>query len=119
MAAQMFQDCAFIAVTTTDLVSVREFWVTLLGFPVVREDDEFLMVNACGVRICFDLPEGDIHQPGTDAVIGLKVEDLEVTLEALAARGVRAAGGPFQDHHGKWAKLLDPDGRTVIVTERG
>ena len=116
----MFEECAFIAVTTADLAQTKRFWVTLLGCAVVREDENYLMVDAGGVRLCFDLPNGDDHQqPGSDPVIGLKVKSLDAALEALANRGIRAAAGPFDDRHGKWAKLLDPDGRTVILTESG
>ena len=116
----MFEECAFIAVTTKDLAQTKQFWVTLLKCRVVREAVNYLMVDAGGVRLCFDLPNGEDHQrPGSDPVIGLKVKDLDAALDALSNSGVRAAGGPFDDRHGKWAKLLDPDGRTVILTERG
>jgi catechol 2,3-dioxygenase-like lactoylglutathione lyase family enzyme len=119
-AKVMFEECAFIAVTTADLEQAKRFWVTLLGCAVVREDKNYLMVDAGGVRLCFDLPNGDDHQqPGSDPVIGLKVKDLDAALEALSNSGIRAIAGPFDDRHGKWAKLLDPDGRTVILTERG
>jgi catechol 2,3-dioxygenase-like lactoylglutathione lyase family enzyme len=116
----MFENCAFIAVTTANLAEAKRFWVTLLGFPIIREGDNYLMVDACGVRLCFDLPDGGDHQePGADGVIGLKVRELDAALAALASRGIQAAAGPFEDSHGKWAKLLDPDGRSVILTERG
>jgi catechol 2,3-dioxygenase-like lactoylglutathione lyase family enzyme len=119
-AKVMFEECAFIAVTTADLAQTKRFWVTLLECSVVREDENYLMVDAGGVRLCFDLPNGDDHQqPGSDPVIGLKVKNLNAALETLSNRGIRAAAGPFDDRHGKWAKLLDPDGRTVILTERG
>lgn len=116
----MFEECAFIAVTTTDLAQAKQFWVTTLECPIVREDENYLMVDAGGVRLCFDLQNGDDHQqPGPDPVIGLKVKNLDEALETLSNRGVVALGGPFDDHHGRWAKLLDPDGRAVILTERG
>jgi catechol 2,3-dioxygenase-like lactoylglutathione lyase family enzyme len=116
----VFEECAFIAVTTADLAQARRFWVTLLEFPIVREDENYLMVDVGGVRLCFDVPDGDIHQtPASDPVIGLKVKDLDAELAVLASRGIRPAEGPFKDHHGTWAKLLDPDGRAVILTERG
>jgi hypothetical protein len=44
----MFEECAFIAVTTTDLAQAKQFWVTLLGFAIVREDENYLMVDAGG-----------------------------------------------------------------------
>jgi len=115
----MFEEFAFIAFTTIDLAKAKRFWVTLLGFPIVREDENYIMVNACGVRLCFDLPDGEDHQsPGSDGVVGLKVKDLGSALSTLASRGVEAIAGPFDDEHGKWAKLLDPEGRSVIITER-
>ena len=116
----MFEECAFIAVTTKDLAQAKQFWVTTLEFTIVREDENYLMVDAGGVRLCFDLPNGDDHQqPEPDPVIGLKVKNLDGALETLSKRGIVAVGGPFDDHHGRWAKLLDPDGRAVILTERG
>jgi catechol 2,3-dioxygenase-like lactoylglutathione lyase family enzyme len=117
----MFEELAFIAFTTADLAQVKRFWVTLLGFPIVREDENYLMVDARGVRLCFDLPDGDDHRaPSSDGVVGLKVKDLAASLAALESRGVRAVISPVDnDDHGKWAKLLDPDGRSVILTERG
>jgi len=116
----MFEECAFIAVKTADLAQAKRFWVMLLEFPIIREDDNYLMVDAGGVRLCFDLPSSDVHQtPGSDPTIGLRVKDLDAGLTVLASRGIRPAEGPFEDHHGKWAKLLDPDGRAVILTERG
>jgi catechol 2,3-dioxygenase-like lactoylglutathione lyase family enzyme len=116
----MFEESAFIAFTTSDLVDAKRFWVTQLGFPIVREDENYLMVDACGVRLCFDLPDGNDHRaPSSDGVIGLKVKDLNAALTALGGRGIVAVAGPFDDHHGKWAKLVDPDGRSVILTERG
>ena len=116
----MFEQPAFIAFTTADLAQAKRFWVTLLGFQIVREDETYLMVDACGVRLCFDLPDGENHRtPGSDGVIGLKVTDVDAALTALRHRGVEAVAGPFDDHHGKWVKLIDPDGRSVVLTEEG
>jgi len=116
----MFEESAFIAFTTLDLVHAKRFWVTQLGFPIVRAAENYFMVDACGVRLCFDLPDGDDHRSASsDGVIGLKVKDLGAALTWLRSRGIEAVAGPFDDQHGKWAKLVDPDGRSVILTERG
>ena len=116
----MFEQSTFVAFTTLDLVHAKRFWVTQLGLAIVREAENYLMVDACGVRLCFDLPDGDDHRaPSSDGVIGLKVKDLDSALKVLQTRGVETVAGPFDDHHGKWAKLVDPDGRSVILTERG
>jgi catechol 2,3-dioxygenase-like lactoylglutathione lyase family enzyme len=114
----MFEETAFIAFTTADLVQAKRFWVILLGFPIVREDENYLMVDACGVRLCFDLPDGGEHRtPVSDGVVGLKVQDVDAVLTTLRSRGVEAVSGPFKGDQGRWAKLVDPDGRTVILTE--
>jgi hypothetical protein len=96
----MFEESAFIAFTTLDLVHAKGFWVTQLGFPIVRAAE--LFHGGClWVRLCFDLPDGDDHRsPSSDGVIGLKVKDLGAALTALRSRGIEAVAGKFDDQQG-------------------
>ncbi len=115
----MFERYSFVAVTTKDLPVARRFWVDQLGCPVTEEcPGEFLIVDAGGLRLCFDLPDGEIHFPGsTDPVIGLKVCSLQAVLDTLAARGITEGAAPVSTPKGSYAIIHDPDGRAVVLTE--
>lgn len=110
---------SFVALTTTDLVGQRAFWVDQLGFEVSEEKQgEFFIVNAGGLRLCIDLADGDVHiSGGKDPVIGLKVDSVQKTLAALAARGVAVPEDQISVQRGSYAVVRDPDGRAVIPTE--
>jgi len=110
---------SFVALTTTDLARQRAFWVDQLGFPVTEEaPGDFFIVDAGGLRLCFDLADGDIHVAGgTDPVVGLKVERIEDALAILRERGVQASSTATPAERGRYAVLRDPDGRAVILTE--
>ena len=76
------------------------------------------MVDAGGLRLCVDREDGEDHRTGGgDPVIGLLVRDVAATLSALAARGVVADQGPVAGTRGAWARLRDPDGHTLVITE--
>jgi catechol 2,3-dioxygenase-like lactoylglutathione lyase family enzyme len=115
----MFERYSFVAMTTADLGRARSFWVGQLGFPVIEEDPgRFFMVDAGGLRLCVDAPDGDSHDTASsDPVIGLKVASVSRTLAAMAQRGLRPAKGPLPRGRGSYAVILDPDGREVILTE--
>ncbi len=119
VSRRLFDKCAFVAVTTRDLARARKFWVDRMGFPVVQQKrGDFFMIDAAGVRLCFDLADGETHRLGSfDPVIGLKVESLERALAGLARRGVRPTRAPVATAGGRYAELKDPDGRTVVLTE--
>lgn len=115
----MFERYSFVATTTTNLAEAREFWVSKLGLPVREEQPgEFFIVDAGGLRLCVDLPDGQIHKGGsTDPVLGLKVATLEPVLAELSARGIRSDAGIESGAHGRFAVIHDPDGRDIILTE--
>ena len=116
----MLGDNSFVAVTTRDLGRARGFWVEQLGFPIVKEKPgQFFMVDAGGLRLCFDLPDGDVHSTGgTDPAIGFRVPSVDDAAAALRERGLVIAkeSGPG-DEHGRWVEIRDPDGRAVIIAE--
>jgi catechol 2,3-dioxygenase-like lactoylglutathione lyase family enzyme len=114
----LFEECAFITLTTADLGRARDFWVVKLGFPVIHEDEHYFIIDAGGTRLCFDLPDGAARQSGSHPSIGLKVKRLEDAMTALEQRGVQISARFLEDSRGRWAELHDPDGRTVILTER-
>ncbi len=71
-----------MTITTSDLSRAREFWVSKLGLPVTEEQaGHFFVVDAGGLPLCVDLPDGNIHKAGgADPILGLKVSTLEPVL---------------------------------------
>jgi catechol 2,3-dioxygenase-like lactoylglutathione lyase family enzyme len=110
---------SFVAITTSNLAAARAFWVERMGFAITEEETgHHFIVDAGGLRLCVDGPDGDMHRTGsTDPVLGLKVSSLAKTLTDLARKGIRPTRGPIAAAKGSWATLQDPDGRTVILTE--
>lgn len=110
---------SFVALTTTDLRRQRAFWVDQLGFPVTEEKPgEFFIVDAGGLRLCVDVADGDVHVAGgKDPVVGLRVDSVQKTLAALAARGLAVPESATAAPGGSYAVVRDPDGRAVILTE--
>jgi predicted enzyme related to lactoylglutathione lyase len=110
---------SFVALTTTNLVRQRAFWVDQMGFEVSEEHpEEFLIVDVGGLRLCVDLADGDVHiAGGKDPVIGLKVDSVATALAVLAGRGVAVPKEPTITPRGSFAVIRDPDGRAVILTE--
>jgi catechol 2,3-dioxygenase-like lactoylglutathione lyase family enzyme len=50
-------------------------------------------------------------------MINYRVDDLEALLAALAAEGVEIVGGPDTEENGKFAWILDPEGRKIELWE--
>ena len=117
--APPFERYAFVAVTTTDLARARAFWVGAFGCRVTEDSPgHHFIVDVGGLRLCVDLEDGDVHRAGGgDPVVGLHVASLDKALAALAARGVRPVEPPSRGERGAWARLVDPDGRAVVLTE--
>jgi catechol 2,3-dioxygenase-like lactoylglutathione lyase family enzyme len=105
----LFERYAFVAITSTDLAAARRFWVDQLGCAVTEDrPGEFFIVDAGGLRLCIDRPDGGVHRAGgSDPTIGLKVAAVDAVLTALAAR--RWEERPQIVHAGR--------GRSVMLTE--
>ena len=50
-------------------------------------------------------------------MINYRVDDLDALLAALAAEGVEIVGGPDTEENGKFAWILDPEGRKIELWE--
>src|SRR5438105_3788068 len=104
----LFTRNSFIAVTTDNLPKIKKFWVEQLGCSIDQErPGEFLMVDAGGVRLCFDLPDGEVHRlpSNPDTVIGLHVESLESLLVVLNTFGIPILEGPKGTAGRRWLRV--------------
>lgn len=50
-------------------------------------------------------------------MVNYRVDDLEALLPQLEAEGVEVVGGPDTEENGKFAWILDPDGRKIELWE--
>src|SRR2546427_46367 len=91
----MVERYSFVAITTSDLDRVRQFWVNALGFPITEEEaGHFFIVDAGGLRLCVDLADDDIHKTGgSDPAIGSKVQSVSEVLSQLANLGMLSCCG--------------------------
>ena len=114
---------AFIPVT--DIATARSFYESALDLPVVEDSPFALVVNANGTRVRITPVPGFRPQPFT--IAGWEVADIDSTVAALGARGVRFIhyDGIDQRADGVWtspsgdlvAWFADPDGNTLSLTE--
>jgi predicted enzyme related to lactoylglutathione lyase len=50
-------------------------------------------------------------------MINYRVDDLEALLPVLREEGVEVVDGPVQEENGKFAWILDPEGRKIELWE--
>ena len=50
-------------------------------------------------------------------MVNYRVDDLEALLPVLEAEGVRVVGGPDREENGKFAWIVDPEGRKIELWE--
>ena len=62
--------------------------------------------------------DSDYFKPsGKDWMMNLMVDDLDGMLERIAAEGVALEGEPATEPYGKFAWIMDPDGRKIELWE--
>jgi len=112
---------AFVA--TTDTARAREFYEGVLGLTVIDDDGFACVVEAHGTTVRITaVPE---RAAAAYTVLGWKVDDLDATIDRLAAGGVAFLrfDGMTQDDRGAWtapggdriAWFADPDGNTLSL----
>jgi catechol 2,3-dioxygenase-like lactoylglutathione lyase family enzyme len=113
MPAVPIERFQFFTIWTKDLAASRNFYVEILGFPILREQaGNFFQVEIAGVPICVDLhPEGGPAQPNQ---IGIEVSSLEATIGTLREKGLEVHQGIRPGSEGAWAAVKDPDGHELI-----
>lgn len=58
--------------------------------------------------------ESDYFKPSdSDFMMNLMVDDLDAMIEQIKAEGVELEGEPMTESYGKFAWIMDPDGRKV------
>jgi predicted enzyme related to lactoylglutathione lyase len=117
---------AFSGFAVDDIGKAKQFYSETLGLEVTEEND-LLTLHIAGDRPILVYPKPD-HTPATFTILNFPVEDIESTVDQLAARGVdfeRYEGTPIAtDEKGIFrgggpliAWFTDPAGNVLSVVE--
>jgi catechol 2,3-dioxygenase-like lactoylglutathione lyase family enzyme len=122
----MINRIRFIGITVTDIHQALDFYVSKLGFRVVRQmplpgDNQFVMVapHDDGSQLVFSLPApGRTHLP--NSTISFETGDVRATCTELTEWGVKFTRQPAQTPWGGWeAVFVDPFENSFMLQEGG
>lgn len=85
------QSPAFSGFSTNDIAAAKKFYAETLGLDVT-EDHGMLQLHLATGGAVLIYPKGD-HQPATFTVLNFPVDDIDVAVDALAARGIQFQRG--------------------------
>ena len=111
---------------TTNGARAREFYVGVLGLPVISDDAFALALDANGTML--RIQKLEVFAPHPFTTLGWEVVDIDNAVDELSKRGVvfERYPGMAQDQRGIWyspsgaqvAWFKDPDGNTLSLTRR-
>jgi predicted enzyme related to lactoylglutathione lyase len=116
---------AFSGFSVDDIARAKQFYGETLGVPV-SEEDGLLTLHIAGDRNTMVYPK-EHHTPATFTILNFPVDDIEVAVEELNARGIEFEHyeGMVQDENGilraggpliAWFK--DPAGNILSVLQQ-
>ena len=126
----VLRDAKAIAfVLSKDVAALMPFYRDTLGLPLIAQDP-FAATFDLGGGTTLRLTAVESHVPAPHTVLGWRVDDLDATLDALEAAGVKAQiyEGFGQDARGIWTNpgggarivwFLDPEGNNLSLTQFG
>ena len=100
---------AFSGFSTDDIPATKEFYQGTLGLDVTEENG-MLSLKFPGGHTVLIYPKGDAHEPATFTVLNFEVDDIEATVDKLAASGVT-----FE----RYAEMANQDERGIARDEYG
>jgi predicted enzyme related to lactoylglutathione lyase len=110
---------AFSGFSVDDVDAAKRFYEETLGLRLSENEMGIVTLHLAGGRDTIFYPKPD-HEPATFTILNFPVEDVEATVDALTARGVRSdergifrGGGPLI----AWFK--DPAGNVLSVIQAG
>ena len=110
-----------VTVMVADMDEAVRFYTEVLGLSLrFRVRDEWAEVSAPGLTIGLHPPGEGTSPPGTrgSLSVGLQVDSLEETMEALKAKGVAFREGITEDSAVRLAFFPDPDGNPLYLCEQ-
>jgi catechol 2,3-dioxygenase-like lactoylglutathione lyase family enzyme len=115
---------AFSGFSVDDLEQARQFYGRTLGVKTSAENG-LLTLHLAGGRDTLVYPKDD-HTPATYTILNFPVDDIDVAVDELAARGVRFARYPGMEQDAKGiqraegppiAWFTDPAGNILSVIQ--
>src|SRR5262245_29494404 len=122
----MLDRCAVITfAAATDLDRAREFYLGVLGLPLVDQNPYACVFDACGTMLRVTVA-AQVATPGY-TILGWRVDDIDAMVAGMRARGVnfiryddmgQEDGGIWTTPNGdRIAWFADPAGNTLSLTE--
>jgi catechol 2,3-dioxygenase-like lactoylglutathione lyase family enzyme len=114
---------AFSGFSVDDIAAARQFYGDTLGVRVTEENG-MLQLHLGSGQVTLVYPKQD-HVPAAFTILNFPVEDIESTVDGLAARGVRFEKYPWVDEKGinrqggpLIAWFTDPAGNILSVLQQ-
>ena len=104
----MIESIGDVAVVVSDAKEAAKWYSEKLGFKIYSSEGHWITVGPPGSTTVIHLCEGTL-EPGNTG-IGLIVDDLQKTYEALTSRGVEFTTQPSDEGSGMYAMFKDMDG---------
>ena len=103
-----------------DVDATRAWYKRVLGVQIDEYGGaSFSQADAAARTIWAPFKAGsDYFKPSDiDFMMNLMVDDLDAMIEQIKAEGVEMEGEPMTESYGKFAWIMDPDGRKVELWE--
>ena len=115
----MIKEIAFIVYPVSDVPRARRFYEDTLGLKLDSNwEDKWVEYDVSGVAFAVTSWLSD-QQPGAPGgLLALEVDDLDATVQALKARGVKFVKEVFATPVCRMAIVADPDGNRIVIHKR-
>ena len=107
-----------VGIPSSDWERSRRFYVETLGLrPDEHAQNEFWAGDTC---FAIWMPEqwGEEYRPQTNAIVLLRVDDVETARAELESKGVEFVGETVDTSVCHMATFLDPDGNPLVLHKR-
>lgn len=122
-AHRMQLKLAFLMIVAPDLARAKEFYGTILGFPLQSETESRLVFAHAGADLIIfkgtnDAPPTE-HGSSASTTFVFEVPDLAAAMTELKAKGIRFLHAtPAANEWGRYAAFHDPFGNVLELFER-
>ena len=116
-----------VALDAPDIKAEAEFYTTILGWPILDADDEWITIrdpeNPKGTAIAFQLAPDFVAPTWPDNAVPQQihldfyVDDIDAAEKDVLAAGARATGMPSEPGH-NWRVYLDPAGHPFCLCQQ-